>query len=108
MDNFSTRLGQFPESYVIELIHTIESGRYRPTPGTVGDRLVVDHPAGNLYIGQRAVAKFARDVYKTSGMWWLMVLEAHPDMLSLDEAHTVAYSWRSWMASYWPPMMRAK
>ncbi len=89
--------------HIIELIYLIESGSYRPSPGTAGDLLIDVHPNKTFrFFAETALSEFARSAYLAEGIWWPMILESNPDTATDDESTYVAVCWRQWIGGAFP------
>lgn len=79
---------------VNDLLSAIESGRYRPTPGSFGAALLGQQACG--WHG-RSLALFARAAIRGEGIWWAMALEAHPNALPAEAVVYAGATWRRWI-----------
>ena len=83
-------------SDINELLADIQSGRYRPSAHSFGELLLRKDRCG--WYSRRSIAAFARFALREQGIWWLMVLDSHPDTLTGDEVAYAAATWRVWVS----------
>lgn len=87
-----------------ELVSMVASGRYVPSPGTVGARLAELECA----CGSRSVQRFAAAAYRHRGLAWPLYLEAGTDALSEAEADYVAMTFKQWVTGGRPFRRRVR
>lgn len=82
-----------------ELVASVNAGEYRPTPGTIGARLLTNQCTWHA---ARSLAVFAKAALRSEGTWWVVTLESTPDQLSDEDKLYVRETWKVWVSGRRP------
>lgn len=89
------------EQDLTRLVGQMADGKYRPQPGTLGERLLEIVGACDWH-GSRSIGAFARVALRREGLFWPVTLNSDPALLpAVDVAYAEAM-WRAWAAGAYP------